>query len=102
MQPSTAKARGGIVVIVAHRPDVLAAVDLILPMRAGRSQGLLERDEVQKQVGTLKARKVSRAHELKQLDNGAANPAADDDGGEPKGQPRLRLAVSQDVEGGAA
>jgi ATP-binding cassette subfamily C protein len=40
------KARGGIVVIVAHRPSVLAGVDYILAMHQGRAQPILPRAEV--------------------------------------------------------
>lgn len=101
------KARGGIVVVVAHRPDVLAAVDFILPMRAGRSQGLLAQDEMQKQVESLKARRLKRAsaEDLKKIENAAAKSASEGEDGEPKNlpqPPRLRIAASQDGEGGAA
>ena len=32
------RARGGIVVVIAHRPSALAGVDTILVMRGGRQQ----------------------------------------------------------------
>ncbi|WP_293854074.1 type I secretion system permease/ATPase [uncultured Alsobacter sp.] len=38
--------RGGIVVVVAHRPSALAGVDLILVMNEGRMQGFGPKDEV--------------------------------------------------------
>jgi len=44
------RARGGIVVVVAHRPSALAGVDLILVMNEGRAQALGPKDEVLKKV----------------------------------------------------
>ena len=38
--------RGGVVVVVAHRPSALAGVDLILVMNEGRMQGFGPKDEV--------------------------------------------------------
>jgi ABC-type protease/lipase transport system fused ATPase/permease subunit len=38
--------RGGILVVVAHRPTALAAVDLVLVMGEGRPQALGARDEI--------------------------------------------------------
>jgi ATP-binding cassette subfamily C protein len=38
--------RGGIVIVVAHRPSALAAVDLILAMANGRQQAFGPKDEV--------------------------------------------------------
>jgi ATP-binding cassette subfamily C protein len=40
------RARGGIVVVVAHRPSALAAVDQVLVMRNGTMQALGPRDDV--------------------------------------------------------
>jgi ATP-binding cassette subfamily C protein len=40
------RARGGIVIIVAHRPSALAAVDKILIMKDGRTQAFGPKDEV--------------------------------------------------------
>jgi ATP-binding cassette subfamily C protein len=40
------RARGGIVVVVAHRPSALAGVDLVLAMVNGRAHALGPRDEV--------------------------------------------------------
>jgi ATP-binding cassette subfamily C protein len=40
------RARGGIVVVVAHRPSALAAVDHVLIMNQGRSQAFGPKDEV--------------------------------------------------------
>lgn len=42
--------RGGICVVVAHRPSALAAVDLILMMAEGRAQAFGPKDEVLKRV----------------------------------------------------
>jgi PrtD family type I secretion system ABC transporter len=40
------RARGGIVVVVAHRPSALASVDLVLMMAEGRIQAFGPKDEV--------------------------------------------------------
>jgi PrtD family type I secretion system ABC transporter len=40
------RARGGIVVVVAHRPSALAGVDQVLAMLAGRAHAVGPRDEV--------------------------------------------------------
>jgi len=40
------RARGGIVIIVAHRPSALAAVDKILVMKDGRMQAFGPKDEI--------------------------------------------------------
>ena len=42
--------RGGICIVVAHRPSALAAVDLILMMADGRGQAFGPKDEVLKRV----------------------------------------------------
>jgi ATP-binding cassette subfamily C protein len=44
------RARGGIVVIVAHRPNTLASVDHVLVMHQGRIQAFGPKDEVLKKV----------------------------------------------------
>ncbi len=44
------RARGGIVVVVAHRPSALAGVDQILVMDAGSVQAFGAKDEVMKRV----------------------------------------------------
>lgn len=44
------KSRGGIVLLVAHRPAVLATVDLVLLMRAGAAQAFGPRDEILAQL----------------------------------------------------
>ncbi len=40
------RARGGIVVVVAHRPSAIAGVDLLLMMNQGRVQAFGPKDEV--------------------------------------------------------
>jgi len=40
------KARGGIVLLVAHRREILSVVDLLLVMRGGTAQAFGPRDEV--------------------------------------------------------
>lgn len=55
------RARGGVVVVVAHRPGTLASVDYVLAMRNGQMQGFGPRDEILAKVlrppaaGPLKA-----------------------------------------------
>ena len=44
------RARGGICVVVAHRPSALAALDLVLVMADGRQQMFGPKDEVFKRV----------------------------------------------------
>ncbi len=44
------RSRGGIAIIVAHRPSALAAVDTVLMINNGRIQAFGPRDEVLKQV----------------------------------------------------
>lgn len=44
------RAAGSIVIVVAHRPSALAAVDTVLFMRDGRAQAFGPKDEVLKQV----------------------------------------------------
>jgi ATP-binding cassette subfamily C protein len=47
------RARGGIAIVIAHRPSALAAVDQLLVMRGGRQQAFGPKDAVLKE--TLKA-----------------------------------------------
>ena len=44
------RARGGIVVVVAHRPSAIAGVDLLLMMDQGRAQAFGPKDEVLSRV----------------------------------------------------
>jgi PrtD family type I secretion system ABC transporter len=44
------RARGGIVIVIAHRPSALAAVDQVLVMGAGRVQSFGSKDEVLNKV----------------------------------------------------
>jgi PrtD family type I secretion system ABC transporter len=46
----TARARGGIVIIVAHRPSALSGVDHVLVMQDGRLQTIGAKDEVLKKL----------------------------------------------------
>ena len=40
------RARGGIVVVIAHRPSAIAGVDLVLAMKEGRAVAFGPKDEV--------------------------------------------------------
>ena len=58
------RARGGIVVVVAHRPSAIAGVDLLLMMNQGRAQAFGPKDEVlakvlQRRDGARRARSRS-------------------------------------------
>jgi len=44
------RARGGIVVVVAHRPSALAGCDLVLVMADGKAQAFGPKDEVLSKV----------------------------------------------------
>jgi ABC-type protease/lipase transport system fused ATPase/permease subunit len=44
------RARGAIVIVIAHRPSALAAVDHVLMMGAGRAQAFGPKDEVLRKV----------------------------------------------------
>jgi ATP-binding cassette subfamily C protein len=44
------RARGGIVVVIAHRPSAIAAVDLLLVLNQGRAQSFGPKDEVLSKV----------------------------------------------------
>jgi ABC-type protease/lipase transport system fused ATPase/permease subunit len=44
------RARGGVVVVIAHRPSALAAVDLVLVMARGAQQAFGPKDEVLSKV----------------------------------------------------
>jgi ATP-binding cassette subfamily C protein len=44
------RARGGVAVVIAHRPSALAGVDLVLVMEAGRVKAFGPKDEVLRQV----------------------------------------------------
>ena len=44
------RARGGIVIIIAHRPSALSGVDQVLIMREGKLQTIGAKDEVLKQA----------------------------------------------------
>jgi ATP-binding cassette subfamily C protein len=44
------RARGGIVIVIAHRPSALAGVDLVLVMGEGRMQSFGSKDEVLNKV----------------------------------------------------
>jgi PrtD family type I secretion system ABC transporter len=44
------RARGGIVVVIAHRPSAIAGVDLVLVLRQGRMQAFGPKDEILSKV----------------------------------------------------
>jgi len=44
------RARGGIVVVIAHRPSAIAGVDLLLVLKQGRMQAFGPKDEILSKV----------------------------------------------------
>jgi ABC-type protease/lipase transport system fused ATPase/permease subunit len=40
------RARGGVIIVIAHRPSAIAGVDLLLVMRDGRQQTVGPKDQV--------------------------------------------------------
>ena len=44
------RARGGIVVVIAHRPSAIAGVDLVLVLKQGRVQAFGPKDEILSKV----------------------------------------------------
>jgi ATP-binding cassette subfamily C protein len=111
------KARGGIAIIVAHRPNVLTAVDYIVAMQGGRSSQMLPKAEMMAKLGSeggalsaagvpgkLQARtvdpqvaaKLRRALEDGRGSGTTTNPASSDEADEAAGgKPRLRVASAQ-------
>ena len=57
------RARGGIVVVIAHRPSAIAGVDLLLMMNQGRAQAFGPKDEVLARV--LQQREQAGARPLR-------------------------------------
>jgi ABC-type protease/lipase transport system fused ATPase/permease subunit len=49
------RARGGIVIVVAHRPSALAAVDHVLVLASGRAQAFGPKDQVLGKIMPLQA-----------------------------------------------
>ena len=47
---ASVKARGGIVIVIAHRPSALAGLDLLLALAAGQQFAFGPKDEVLKKV----------------------------------------------------
>jgi ATP-binding cassette subfamily C protein len=64
--------RGGIVVVVAHRPTALAALDLVLVMADGRAQAIGPRDEILKKMQRPRVVAPTVGHAAVALSGGAA------------------------------
>ncbi len=62
------RGRGGIVIVVAHRPSALASVDLVLMMNEGRMQAFGPKEQVLGQV--LRPQQVERQNALKVVAEG--------------------------------
>jgi len=54
------KARGGVVLLVAHRRGILATVDLVLLIRGGAAQAFGPRDDVLAQIAKPAPRPASK------------------------------------------
>jgi ATP-binding cassette subfamily C protein len=72
----SARARGRIVIVIAHRPSALAAVDLVLMMADGRAQAFGPKDEVLSTVlrrapapALTEAPRAASGHVLKVVEN---------------------------------
>ena len=66
------RTRGGIVVVVAHRPSAIACVDMLLMMAQGRAQAFGPKDEVLARV--LQRDSATAARSLKVVpEAGVAN-----------------------------
>jgi ATP-binding cassette subfamily C protein len=72
----SARARGRIVIVIAHRPSALAAVDLVLMMADGRAQAFGPKDEVLSTVlrrapapALAEAPRAASGHVLKVVEN---------------------------------
>ncbi len=62
------RSRGGIVIVVAHRPSALASVDLVLMMNEGRMQAFGPKEQVLGQV--LRPQQLERQNALKVVAEG--------------------------------
>jgi PrtD family type I secretion system ABC transporter len=58
------RARNGVVVIVAHRPTVMAAVDLVAVVAEGRLQGIGPRDEIMAKLASLNPAPASTVRDV--------------------------------------
>ena len=78
--------RGGIVVVMAHRPSALAEVDQVLFIRDGVQSMFGPRDEILKRV-------VSNPEVCRPLrrDHGGSEPMSDANGAEIERHPRCRM-----------
>lgn len=87
---ASVKARGGIAVVVAHRPSAIGAVDFILMMEEGRMKAFGPRDEVlskvlrvpQGQGGKGFTASAQTVSPLRVVANTQARPAGPEDGRE--------------------
>ena len=76
------RARGGIVIVVAHRPSALAGVDQILVMEGGRQQAFGPKDAVFREALKV-APPVRAAPEISVMASQPAPAAARTAGGRP-------------------
>ena len=56
------RARGGIVIVIAHRPSALAGVDQVLVMATGRAQAFGPKDEVLREGAASGRSRVRPCH----------------------------------------
>jgi PrtD family type I secretion system ABC transporter len=71
------RARGGVVIVVAHRPSALAALDQVLVMRNGTVQALGPRDDVLRKTLVPQAAPPKLAAAMPQPIRAAAGPGSD-------------------------
>ncbi len=58
------RARGGIAIVIAHRPSAIAAVDLVLMMVDGRVKAFGPKDEVLQKVLEAPSRPVTTLRDV--------------------------------------
>lgn len=73
---ASVRLRGGIVIVISHRPTALANVNLVLFMRNGRMEAFGQRDEVLRQVTAQPVDIESRDDPRPTLDHSEGQPRA--------------------------
>ncbi|MFC5758212.1 type I secretion system permease/ATPase [Rhizobium sp. GCM10022189] len=72
------RARGGIVIVIAHRPSALSNVDLVAVIAAGRLQRFGTKEEIFGQVLRQNIRPVTSDHQPRVIEDAGSSAAAKD------------------------
>lgn len=72
------RARGGIVIVIAHRPSALANVNLVAVIAAGRLQRFGTKEEIFGQVLRQNIRPVTSDHQPRVIEDAGSSSAAND------------------------